>query len=50
VPTHVYAGERDSLDRWAQAKGDLVAYRAEKNRVSLDGLPTGLVEPEPDEA
>jgi hypothetical protein len=46
VPSYGYAGERPSLDNWARAKGDLAAYRAEKNRVSLDGLPTGLIEPE----
>lgn len=48
VPVHDYKGERPSLDLWAEQKGDdgLVAYRAEKNRLSLDGLPTGLAEPE----
>jgi hypothetical protein len=47
VPNYAYQGERPSLDNWANAKGDgLAAYRAEKNLVSLDGLPTGLVEPE----
>ncbi|HEV2533003.1 pyridoxamine 5'-phosphate oxidase family protein [Phenylobacterium sp.] len=47
VPTYLYAGERPSLDNWAQAADrDLAAYRAEKNLVSLDGLPTGLVEAE----
>jgi hypothetical protein len=47
VPTYGYAGERPSLDNWATSKGDLAAYRAEKNMLSLDGLPTGLVEPDP---
>lgn len=44
VPLHDYRGERDTMDKWARAKGDegLVAYRREKNRVSIDGLPTGL--------
>ena len=47
VPTYAYAGERPSLDNWAGAEDrDLVAYRAEKNMVSLDDLPTGLVEAE----
>ncbi len=45
VPLYDYQGERDSLTRWAEAKGEdgLVDYRAEKNAVSLDGLPTGIV-------
>jgi len=41
VPLMELVGERDQLDRWAAAKGPegLAAYRAEKNAVSLDGLP-----------
>jgi hypothetical protein len=44
VPLMDLVGERDQLDRWAASKGPegIVAYRAEKNAVSLDGLP-GLV-------
>ncbi|PZW48774.1 pyridoxamine 5'-phosphate oxidase [Humitalea rosea] len=44
VPFFDYAGERDSMDRWARAKGEagLRAYRAEKNSRSMDGLETGL--------
>lgn len=44
VPLFSHEGERDVLDRWAEGKGaeGLVAYRAEKNAVSLDGLPTGM--------
>lgn len=47
VPNLAYRAERPGLDNWAEAKGPdgLVAYRAGKNQVSLDGLPTGLVEP-----
>jgi hypothetical protein len=47
VPSYEYLGERPSLDNWSQEKGEggLVAYRREKNVVSLDGLPTGLIEP-----
>jgi hypothetical protein len=47
VPLFDHVGERPILDRWAQAKGEegLRAYRAEKNAVSLDGLPTGFREP-----
>jgi hypothetical protein len=51
VPHYVYKGERPSLTHWAEAKTpeELRAYRREKNSLSLDGLPTGLVEDaEPD--
>jgi hypothetical protein len=45
VPLLEYRGERDSLRRWAEARGpaDLEAYRRERNAVSIDGLP-GLEE------
>ena len=41
VPLMTYEGERTRLDEWADARGaeGLVAYRAEKNAVSIDGLP-----------
>ncbi|WP_276353314.1 pyridoxamine 5'-phosphate oxidase family protein [Cohnella caldifontis] len=44
VPFMDYAGERDTLQRWAVQKGDegLVQYRKEKNARSIDGLPTPL--------
>ncbi len=46
VPLYDYRGQRDGLARWAEKKGldGLRAYRLEKNRVSIDGLPTGLKE------
>jgi hypothetical protein len=46
VPLFDYRGERDTLTRWAEAKGEagLEAYRREKNVRSLDGLPTGLLD------
>ena len=46
VPLFDYQGERPSLIRWAEAKGDegLEAYRREKNLLSIDGLPTGLLD------
>jgi predicted pyridoxine 5'-phosphate oxidase superfamily flavin-nucleotide-binding protein len=46
VPLFDYAGERPTLTRWAESKGDagLEAYRREKNQFSLDGLPTGILE------
>jgi hypothetical protein len=41
VPRYHYAGDRDLLSRWAERKTDdeLRSYRAEKNAVSMDGLP-----------
>jgi hypothetical protein len=44
VPLYTYLGERDQMEQWAANKGDagLEAYRREKNRVSIDGLPTAL--------
>lgn len=46
VPLYDYTGERDHADKWAEKKGadGLVAYRAEKNQVSIDGLPTALAQ------
>jgi hypothetical protein len=46
VPLFEYVGERDTLHRWAEQKGDagLEEYRRQKNARSLDGLPTGLAE------
>ncbi len=46
VPLFDYRQERVSMDNWASTKSDadIIAYRREKNRVSLDGLPTGLPE------
>ena len=42
VPVLNFAGDRDALLRWAESKGadGLRQYREEKNRVSIDGLPT----------
>jgi hypothetical protein len=42
VPVMTFAAARDTLVRWAEAKGDdgLRAYREQKNRTSIDGLPT----------
>ncbi len=41
VPLYDYEGERDTLARWAAAKGEdgLIAYRREKNMRSIDGFP-----------
>jgi Pyridoxamine 5'-phosphate oxidase len=45
VPLFKYEGEREQLAAWARKKGPegLKAYRQEKNRRSVDGLP-GLAE------
>jgi hypothetical protein len=52
VPAYAYRGDRPGLIHWAENKGEegLRAYRAAKNRKSLSGLPTGLVEPPISEA
>ncbi len=44
VPRYRYEGQRDELVNWAERKGEagLAAYREEKNRSSIDGLPTGI--------
>lgn len=41
VPLFNYAGEREQLHAWARKKGPegLKAYRLEKNKRSIDGLP-----------
>ena len=46
TPLFDYRGERPSLDNWSRSKGEdgLDAYRREKNLVSIDGLPTGLLD------
>ncbi len=49
VPLFEYQGERDTLVRWAEKKGEegLAAYRREKNARSIDGIATGLVDEAP---
>lgn len=49
VPRYAYQGERDILTRWAEKKGTvgLLDYWRQKNQVSIDGLPTGLLEDRP---
>jgi len=46
VPLFDYRGERDMLVNWAERKGEagIRQYWAEKNRVSIDGIETGIVE------
>lgn len=42
VPTFEYVEDRDTLERWAEAKGAeaLPLYRNQKNARSIDGLPS----------
>jgi hypothetical protein len=49
VPLFEFAGERPTLTRWAEAKGEdgLVEYWRQKNAFSIDGLPTGIDDGEP---
>jgi Pyridoxamine 5'-phosphate oxidase len=44
VPLYEYVGERDHAEKWALNKGadGLENYKAEKNLISIDGLPTAL--------
>jgi len=46
VPLFEYVGERTTLTRWAESKGEsgLEEYWRQKNVQSIDGLPTGLFE------
>ncbi len=46
VPEMALVRQRPDLPRWAKAKGEagLRDYRRANNRVSIDGLPTGLPE------
>jgi len=46
VPLMDFAGQRDTLVKWAEKKGDdgVRAYWREKNALSFDGLPTGVLD------
>ncbi|UTH73822.1 pyridoxamine 5'-phosphate oxidase family protein [Chromobacterium sp. IIBBL 290-4] len=46
VPCYQYLGEREQLNDWARAKGEagIRDYWRNRNGVSLDGLPTGILE------
>jgi hypothetical protein len=46
VPLYDYQGQRDGLFRWAEKKGEqgVRQYWEEKNALSLDGRPTGVVD------
>ncbi|UTF58946.1 pyridoxamine 5'-phosphate oxidase family protein [Gilvimarinus sp. DA14] len=44
VPFFDYRGEREQLNQWAENKGEegIKEYWQQKNRQSIDGLPTGM--------
>ncbi|MGY3439524.1 MULTISPECIES: pyridoxamine 5'-phosphate oxidase family protein [unclassified Marinovum] len=44
IPFMEFAGERDTLTQWNDAKGDdgIRTFWDEKNRNTIDGLPTGI--------
>jgi len=46
VPRYELIGERDTLRRWAENKGPqgLQDYWRDKNQISIDGLPTHILE------
>ena len=46
VPMFDFTGERATLRRWAEAKGEggIEQYWREKNVASIDGLPTGILD------
>lgn len=47
VPFFYHAGERDTLEHWAQDKGEegIKTYWAERNSQTLDGMETGTGKP-----
>ncbi|MFY0602377.1 MAG: pyridoxamine 5'-phosphate oxidase family protein [Flavobacteriaceae bacterium] len=44
IPFYEYKGEREQLNDWALEKGEqgIQSYWDEKNKISIDGKPTGL--------
>ena len=46
IPLYAFQGERNMLLDWSEKKGEdgVRRYWQEKNRVSIDGLPTGLAD------
>jgi hypothetical protein len=46
VPLMEFAGQRDTLVKWAEKKGEdgISAYWREKNAMSFDGIPTGVLD------
>ena len=48
VPLYSYEGHRDTLVQWAEKKGEngIRQYWQDRNQISIDGLPTKLLETE----
>ncbi len=46
VPFYDYTEDRVALDKWAEKRGEagIAEYWAQKNQLSLDGRPTGVLE------
>lgn len=46
VPLYSYEGERGTLERWVEKKGEqgIRQYWEERNQTSIDGLPTHLLD------
>lgn len=46
TPLYSYEGDRDQLLNWATHKGEvgIAKYWSDKNQLSIDGIPTGIVE------
>lgn len=46
VPFYDYVGDREQLNEWAHKKGadGICEYWKDKNRISLDGVPTGIID------
>jgi len=46
VPFYDFVDERDNMDRWLASRGEegIEEYWREKNQLSLDGLPTHIIE------
>jgi len=46
VPNYAYTGDRELLSEWAVRKGDegIRRYWEEKNQLSIDGIPTRILE------
>lgn len=46
VPLYEYQGERSQIVTWAEKKGEagIAAYHQQKNRMSIDGLPSAIAQ------
>jgi hypothetical protein len=49
VPFMEFQSDRDTLDTWSETQGSdgITAYWVNRNQQTIDGAPTGIVEPEP---